>query len=507
MRCAIYVRVSTDREEQASSIAYQRQYFENYVREKGWDIHNFYVDIESGTKKNRKELKLLIEDARKNKFDIILTKELSRLARNQGLALEIKQLIENHGIHLVTMDNAINTLQGQTQLFGFFAWMYEEESQRTSNRIKMALNTRAKNGFYRGSNAPYGYKVEKGKLIVADDETPEVVKRIYKLYLDGKGFDAIARVLYEEGFRTPSQVANKKNESSFWHGSSVRKILENPNYTGDLVQGRTTTISVTNKKRKEIPNEEHIIIQNCHEAIISKEDFEAVQKLIESRRQKSVYNPSVNSKVHENVHLFTGIVYCNDCGSAFHYKKNRKGYICGRYNKHGNKACSDHHVLEDTLKAVIRNDLKKLSTNLEDDIQYLLIKDKLKKERGRLERELKSMNSKIEYIAQFKNKALTKYISDDITKDEYEMFIASKDTELKELENRRNRIEKILSDKVDDDVISKVKLAVARALDFEDITREIINRFIEKIVIKADGTIKIFYRFQGSTKILNELMG
>jgi hypothetical protein len=102
---------------------------------------------------------------------------------------------------------------------------------------------------------------------------------------------------------------------------------------------------------------------------------------------------------------------------------------------------------------------------------------------------------------------LTKYISDDITKDEYEMFIASKDTELKELENRRNRIEKILSDKVDDDVISKVKLAVARALDFEDITREIINRFIEKIVIKADGTIKIFYRFQGSTKILNELMG
>lgn len=106
MRAAIYVRVSTDFEEQETSLVHQRQFFESYVKEKGWDIHDIYTDIQSGTKNNRKELMRLIADAKSKNFDVILAKELSRLARNQTLALELKEVIERHKVHLITMDGA-----------------------------------------------------------------------------------------------------------------------------------------------------------------------------------------------------------------------------------------------------------------------------------------------------------------------------------------------------------------------------------------------------------------
>src|SRR5690606_8179082 len=99
--------------------------------------------------------------------------------------------------------------------------------------------------------------------------------------------------------------------------------------------------------------EEYLIVENKHAAIISKETFELVQQLIYDRRKK-------NSRAHENKHLFTGVAYCSDCGSSLHYKKNRKGYICGKYNKLGKKACSDHHVLEQVLISTIQHDLGKL---------------------------------------------------------------------------------------------------------------------------------------------------
>lgn len=109
MRCAVYVRVSTDKEEQKDSLKYQQELFYNYIAEKGWDIYKFYIDVESGTTEKREELQKLIEDAQNKEFDIILAKELSRLARNGELSYKIKNLCENQGIHIITLDNAINT--------------------------------------------------------------------------------------------------------------------------------------------------------------------------------------------------------------------------------------------------------------------------------------------------------------------------------------------------------------------------------------------------------------
>ncbi len=136
-------------------------------------------------------------------------------------------------------------------MFGLYAWIYESESQRISDRIKSVFHMKHKSGKFIGSIPPYGYKVSKGQLVPKDDGTVKIVRDIFGKYLDGWGHDKIARYLSKKGVSTPSQVAGKRNAGLYWHGSSVKQLLQNPHYIGDLVQGRETSMSVTNKKRKE----------------------------------------------------------------------------------------------------------------------------------------------------------------------------------------------------------------------------------------------------------------
>lgn len=506
MKAAIVRRVSTVKEVQENSLQNQKDYFQDYCLARGWDVCEIYTESESGTKFNRKEMNRLIADAKARKFDIILAKELSRLARNQRLALEIKEVIEKHGIHLVTLDGAIDTTTGNTHMFGLFAWIYEQEAQRTSERIKMALETKAKKGQFKGSIPPYGYTVREGKLFVRDDELPGIVQRIFRRYLEGKGFDAIARELFEEGVPSPSMVAGKKNQSIYWNGSSVRQILENPHYTGDMVQGRETTISVTNKARRGKSETEFIVVKNTHEAIISHEVFDTVQQLIASNRRRSPDNPDVSSRPHQNVHLFTGVIFCEDCGRGFHFQKNCKGYICGRSHKHGDKACTKHRVREKALIAIIQQDLQKLAKLFDDQACYDQVKAKLVKTRSRFEKELNSAVARIENVKKLKSKALSRYLEDAINKSDYDDYIANQDAELTKLLQEKERIEASMLATMDSRKLDEVKAVVASALAFEEINREVINRFIEKIVVSKDSTVKLYYRFVGTSKIL-ELLG
>jgi len=141
MKCAIYIRVSTDKDEQKTSLENQQRFFFNLMSEKGWELYQFYVDVESGTSsRKRTNLLKLIEDAKAKKFDVILSKELSRLARNGKLSYEIKEIAEKHQIHIITFDNAINSLENNSQMFGLYAWVYEQESQRTSEPFNCQKN-------------------------------------------------------------------------------------------------------------------------------------------------------------------------------------------------------------------------------------------------------------------------------------------------------------------------------------------------------------------------------
>lgn len=486
MRCAVYVRVSTDKEEQKASLMYQRELFYRYIKEQGWDLYGFYVDVQSGTTAKRKELQRMIRDAEEKKFDVILAKELSRLARNGELSYKIKNLCENHGIHIITLDNAINTTTGHTNLFGLYAWLYENESQSTSERVKATFRSRAENGLFKGSVAPYGYEVKNGVLHVRDDDTPHIVKRIFSEYLAGSGRESIARRLYKDGIPTPAQMAGKKNAGDKWHESTIKRILTNPHYTGDLVQRRETTINVTSTKRKKLAKEEQIVIKNTHEAIISREDFEAVQQLLKLR-SKNIPAPKK--------HLFTNVLYCADCGKGMWYRSNRKGYICGNYAKHGRKACSNHAIEEQFLIQTILSDIKTWADQLNKEEYVQHLKKKSKSTQQRLQKKMDQINNEINRLMKRKSSYINLLADQLITHEEYRENVDANNTEIHELTMKRDELVAAIKNNNEADHFIQLKEELLKFLQFDELTPEMLHRLVDRMEVKSDRTLVIRYRF------------
>lgn len=483
MRCAVYIRVSTDKEEQKKSLDNQQSLFFNFIEEKGWELYGIYQDVESGTTDKRPNLQRLIEDAKQRKFDVILAKELSRLARNGKLSYEIKDMAERSGTHIITLDNAVNTIEGNRSMFGLYAWMYEQESQRTSERIKAVLRTQAQKGKFKGSIPPYGYTVEEGKLFIRNDGTPDVVRRVYRLYLEGKGFDSIARILTKEGFPTPSQVADKVNAGLYWQGTTIKKILNNPHYTGDLVLCRETTLSVTNKVRTEVAKDAQVIIPNAHAPIVSREDFEAVQRHMESRKKK---RPKCKK------HLFTNVAYCADCGQSLWYLKNRKGYVCGTHLKH---VCGQHTIKEEVLKSIILEDIRTWTEALNQRDVLERVEAKATTSRKQLTKQLDAVDKQLQKLNDERRALIRLLASDKITEAEYKDVTDDINSSIEQLQLKKSTLSNMAQTKGLDVMIARMKEELQRFMKFKDLTSDMLHRLVERIEVTADGIPQIRYRF------------
>lgn len=488
MRCAVYIRVSTDKEEQKSSLENQRSLFYQYLEDRGWDVFDIYVDVESGTTGKRENLQRLIRDAKTRKFDVIVAKELSRLARNGGLSYQIRDMARDNSVHIVTLDNAINTIEGNGEMFGLYAWMYEQESQRTSTRIKASLSSKAKKGEFKGSVPPYGYRLNSGKLVLAEDDTPNNVKRIFRMYLDGKGFDAIARTLTREGCPTPAQVIGKKNAGLYWQGTSIKKILNNPHYVGDLVQGRQTTVSVTSKVREEVPRDKQIITEDAHHAIISREDFEAVQQYMQGRKRQQ-------AKPKAKKHLFTNYLFCADCGKALWYVHYRKGYVCGNYYKHGKYVCSQHSVKEKELKNVILDDIRSMAEALSEKEVMGRLESKAAHARKQSEKQLQSLQRRIEKLKEQKTGLIRLLASGTITETEYKEATESGNAELCSLQDQLKDVQFLQASGSTEESIVRLKKELKQFMKLEELTSEMVHRLVDKIKVQADGSVNIHYKF------------
>lgn len=498
MKCAIYIRVSKNCDEQMPSVDNQKDFFINYALENKLDIYDFYIDIQSGSKpKLRKNLQRMIDDAKSKKFDIILSKELSRLARNGQIAYALRDLAENINIDVRTLDNAIDTSIGNVENFGLHAWLFEREAQNTSKRVKLSLMTKAIRGEFKSGTPPYGYHLKDSKLIINDDETPFIVKRIFSEYLSGIGYDAIARKLYKEKVRTPSQCFGKSNASPIWHGATVRGILSNAHYTGNLVQSKTETKSATSMVRVINSPEKYIIVEDTHEAIIDKKTFELVNSLLNSRKR-------IKPKAQK--HLFSNLLFCADCGKGMHFKRNRKGYVCGSFDKWGKVACESHIVRELNLIEIISNEFKNISSAI-DNIDYIKkIQKSFEKDIKKKEKLLNQYNNKITECKLLKNEALKSFYKKETTKEDYDFFIQNTNIEINQFNNTIKTLEFELSKHKDTANLSKLKDLQNHIKDFSELTPELLNRFIEKIEIKKDGSPKIYYRFSDASIYFSDLI-
>lgn len=490
MKAVGYIRVSTNREEQADSLENQKALFLNEIKERGFDFQDFYVDIESGTTGNRKSLRKMLEDAEKGLFNVIIAKELSRFARNVELAHKIKRIASRNDIDLITLDGAIDTTKEDDDRikFSLFAAIYEAESYRMSKRVKDVYKTKYQQGKFLGSVPPYGYYVKEQKLYIRNDKTPEIVKEIYNKFLSGWGFDKIARHLTSQHYPTPAEIAGKKNAGLYWQNSTIRKILSNYHYTGDLVQHRETTVDLGEKKRKKLSESEMIIVEDTHEAIISKQDFKRVQELIENRKQKGV------GRQKPQKHLFTNILYCNECGKSLWYLNNIKGYVCGNYYKHGKIACSQHKVVEAELENIILNDVKTFAKKVNSHDILKKIQNKAKQQQQKIENKIKRLNHDMQVYKQRKSKLLDYFIDEKISKPDYDQKIQEYDAKIQALGKELFDITNS-NNSNDIDTIDFLKKELNEILQFSNLTKNLLNRLVNKIVVSENGEVVIHYNF------------
>ena len=282
-RVAAYCRVSTDKTDQIGSFESQKRYFREYIEQNAdLELYRIYADegITGTNVKNRVSFKNMIEDAKNGKFDLILTKEISRFARNLLDSIYYTRELKRYGVSVFFINDRIDTMEPDAELrLAILATIAQEESRRTSERVKWGQTRRMEAGIVFGRSM-LGYDVKNGEMTV-NEEGAEIVRAIFRMYTeDNMGFAAIARALDENGI--PPMRAQK------WNGTVVMRILKNEKYVGDLVQKKTYTQDyLSHEKKYNRGAEEMSVIRDHHTPIIPREVFEKAAMMLSGQMRKN----------------------------------------------------------------------------------------------------------------------------------------------------------------------------------------------------------------------------
>lgn len=357
LRVAAYCRVSTDSEEQLVSLETQKTHYESFIKANPeWELAGIYYDEGiTGTKKEKRtELLRMLKDCEHRKIDFIVTKSISRFARNTTDCLELVRKLTNLGVFMYFEKENINTQSMDSELMlTILSSLAESESISISENNKWSIQKRFQNGTYKLSYPPYGYDYLDGEMVV-NEELAAIVKRIFAEALSGKGTHKIADGLKNDGI--PSR--RKAN----WTATTVRGILCNERYTGDVILQKTYTDEHFNRHYN-YGEKDQYLIKKHHEAIISHEEFEAVGKLLNQRGKEKGIEKG-NSK-YQNRYTLSGKIKCSECGSTFKRRIQGNGnnkYIAWCCSKHiyDISGCSMRSIRDDVIQQAFITMINKL---------------------------------------------------------------------------------------------------------------------------------------------------
>lgn len=501
MRCAIYARVSTGLDSQKDSLESQVSFFENHIKEKGWELVDVYADegITGRSMARRDSLKRLIRDAERGLFDVVLIKALSRLSRDTPDSINIIRTFHSHNVEV------FSSREGKIDdemFLSVISAVNQRQSEDTSYNISWGIAVKSKDGIFHGT-PPFGYdKLKPGKL-VPNVVHATTVQLIFDLYLNkGMGVQAIANYLNDELGILPSRKNTKK-----WYDSSIRLILTNRHYIGDLAQGRSKVDNKDKKflqengykRRQKIDESEWIVIPNHHEPLITREQFEAVQEKMKEKAVRIFRGRGKKS-------LFARVAFCADCGAGMNYKNDRHSYVCSTYQKNGSKNCSSHIFKHDALQQVVLANLKDLinnSLNMQSLVDLTIQRAGIKKNTAVKELE------KVQYETSKLDKELVqltrKWTSGDIDKEMFNACCTAVKNERQSLEERTARLQTEIAHEHDTESrvsAFKAELMKFAALDVsnEEILRDMIHKMINRVDVHEDGSIEISYNFQNPLK-------
>ena len=338
-RVAAYCRVSSGKDAMLHSLSAQVSYYSDYIQKHGWEYAGVYADEAlTGTKDNRENFQRLLTECRKGTVQMVITKSISRFARNTVTLLETVRELKALGVDVYFEEQNIHTMSADGELMLTILASYaQEESLSVSENMKWRIRRNFEEG-KPWSGLILGYRFQNGQFVVVPEEA-EIVKRIFREYLDGLGATAIMKGLNEDGILT--------RLGKPWRIEGVLKILRNYNYTGNLILQKTYRENhLTKRKMKNNGERPQYHAVETHEAIIDLATFEAVEE--ELARRSEHYSGKKPSTV---TYPFTRLIVCANCGKHYRRKTTATGivWICSTYNTHGKKACASKAIPESVL--------------------------------------------------------------------------------------------------------------------------------------------------------------
>ena len=520
-KTALYCRLSQDDgiEGDSNSIQNQKAILQKFAEDHHFPSPCFYVDDGfSGGTFQRPAFQQMISDMENGEIGIIVTKDLSRLGRNQlHTGLYIEERFPMFGVRYIAINDNVDTDSSESNDLMPFKNLFNEWFIRdTSRKIRAVLKAKAERGERLGTRAPYGYRKDPDtKKLIVDEEAAAIVRRIFAMCAGGSGPSQIARILKKEQILTPTMYAYTRYGITHtcldtahpynWSDSAIANLLENEIYLGNTVNMKYSTKSYKDKRRVEHPREECMVFENTHPALITREVWDMVQRVRKNKRRLT--------KMEEQ-NKYSGLVFCFDCGSnmvlhrAHTMSASYNHFTCRTYKKDG-EACTGHYIRECVLDEIVLKDLRWVTSAAREHPEkfaaYIGSKQsaELQREIRRREKELAAMRKrKAELDAIFK-KLYEDSVLSRITTEQFQMLSSSYTEEQNQIaagipqkEADIQRLRETVSGT--DGFLDKAK----RYMDITELTPELLRLFIEKIVVHekevkwskyAPQTVEIYY--------------
>lgn len=509
MRVTFYARVSSESDEQLNSLGNQIRYYEEFIkRNPAWTFIPGYIDegISGASTRHREDFNRMVEDAAEGKFDFVITKEISRFARNTLDSILFTRQMLSSGVGVFFQNDNINTLDEDAELrLSIMSSIAQDELRKLSSRVKFGHQQAIKQSVVLGNSRIFGYTKEDGRLVVDETEAP-MVRELFELYATGAySMKQIETIFWEKGYRN-------LNGNKIAH-TTMSNMISNPKYKGYYVGNKVKVVDMFTKKQKFLPPEEWVMFKDetgqIVPAIVSEELWERANGVLR-RRSEDVKN---RQGICNHANLLTGKLLCTHCGAAYYRResKDKQGnknskWVCSGKIKSGADACGSFPIYESELVPLlfeVFRDTRESSAAMITEYEQMhrtMVGD------GNLERNIEETQAAINLAARKKSKLLELVTLESITPEDFKSMTAQCNADIKageqellELQHQQETNEEFHANM---ERIRKVLREAERKCETDAITRDFIDTFIDKIYVTPadDGSLRLDIKiFTGDT--------
>lgn len=519
LRVTYYARVSSDTDEQLNSLDNQIAYYENFIKKnKAWTFVPGYIDegLSGISTKKRKHFNEMISDAKDDMFDLIITKEISRFARNTLDSLQYTRELLNWGVGVFFQNDNINTLDEDAELrLTIMSSIAQDELRKLSSRVKFGHQQAIKSGVVLGNSRIFGY-IKDGKRLVIDESQAPMVRDLFRLYATGEySMKQLEKLFYEQGYRN-------YNGNKIAH-TTMSGIISNPKYKGYYVGNKVRIVDMFTKKQKFLPPEEWVMFKDetgeVVPALVSEELWDKANEVLR-RRSEDVKN---RQGVCNHANLLTGKLFCSHCGAAYYRResKSKDGtvnskWVCSNKINNGADACPSFPIYEDEIKPILFEVFSETKVDVEALLETYTEMFKSLENDDETSKQIAEQKRIIELGEQKKNKLLELVTTGSITNSNFKSMTDNCDREIDEARKALAELEEQLFTQEEyqkhmREVRSRLEAAI-RDASTGMITNEFVAQYIDKIFVTMEEDdlarleIKIFTG-KSTEKWLQKLRG